>query len=120
MNAERNLITVIILLLESTKGAGRRQHATWDRWQLKQRQPHAKADQSNHLYPRGKGRPGGGQGCLSYAGSVRDPFGVRSGSVRDPFGIRSGQFRAKIFGAKNFKFQKFSKCAAVAAAAGAL
>ena len=29
-----------------------------------------------------------------------------SGSVRDPFGLRSGQFRTKIFGAKNLKFQK--------------
>ena len=63
--------------------------------------------------------------------SVRSPFGVRSGSVRDSFGIRSGsvwvplalcsdQFRTKISGAKNLKFQKFSICAAIAAAAGAL
>ena len=54
------------------------------------------------------------------SGSARGPFGVRSGSVRAPFGLRSGRFRTKIFGAKNSKFQKFSICAAVAAAAGAL
>ena len=58
------------------------------------------------------------------SGSVRDPSKVRSGSVRDLFGVRFevrlGQFWTKIFGAKNSKFQKFSICAAVAAAAGAL
>ena len=54
------------------------------------------------------------------SGSVRNPFGVRSGSVRGPLGLRSGQFRTKISGAKNSKFQQFSICAAVAAAAGAL
>ena len=54
------------------------------------------------------------------SGTVPRPFGVRSGSVRGPFGLRSGQFRTKISGAKNLKFQKFSICAAVAAAAGAL
>ena len=43
-------------------------------------------------------------------------FGVRSGSVENLFGLRSGRFRTKIFGAKNSKFQKFSICAAVAAA----
>ena len=58
--------------------------------------------------------------CRVRAGSVRDSFGVCSGSVRGPFGIRSCQFRTKIFGTKNSKFQKFSICAAVIAAAGAL
>ena len=41
-------------------------------------------------------------------------------SKNGPFGLRSGQFRIKIFGAKNLKFQKFSICAAVGAAAWAL
>ena len=54
------------------------------------------------------------------SGFVRGPFGIRSGSVRGPFGIRSGQFRVQIFGAKNLKYQTFSICEAVAAAAGAL
>ena len=44
------------------------------------------------MYPRFDGRP----------------FGVRSGFIRDPFGVRLGQFRTKIFGAKNLKFQKIS------------
>ena len=39
--------------------------------------------------------------------------------VWGPFGLRSGQFRTKFFGANNSKFQNFSICAAVAAAAGA-
>ena len=52
--------------------------------------------------------------------SIFGSFGVRAGSVRDPFGLRSGQFRTKIPKAKDLKFQKFSICAAIAAAAGAL
>ena len=34
------------------------------------------------------------------------PFRFRSGSVRGPLGVRSAQFRTKLFGAKNLKFQK--------------
>ena len=52
--------------------------------------------------------------------SIFGSFGVRSGSVRDLFGVRSGQFRTKVFGARNSKFQKKSICVAVAAAVGAL
>ena len=40
--------------------------------------------------------------------------------MRDPFGLNLGQFRPKIFGAKKIEiklFQKFSICAAIAAAA---
>ena len=58
------------------------------------------------------------------SGSVRGPFGVRSGSVRGPFGVRSGSvwanFGPNFSDPKILKFQKFSICAAVAAAAGAL
>ena len=48
-------------------------------------------------------------------------FGVRSGSVRGSFGVRSGSVRAN-FGPKfpKPKISKFSICAAVAVAAGAL
>ena len=53
------------------------------------------------------------------AGSVRGPFGVRAGFVRGPFGLHSGQFRTKIFGAKNSKFQKKTIFAASTDAAGA-
>ena len=56
--------------------------------------------------------------------SIFGSFGVRSGSVRDPFGARSRPARAnfgpKFSEPKISKFQKFSICAAVAAAAGAL
>ena len=58
------------------------------------------------------------------SGSVWGPFGVRSGSVRGPFGVRSGSvwanFGPNFSDPKILKFQKFSICAAVAAAAGAL
>ena len=54
------------------------------------------------------------------SGSARDPCRIRSGSVRDPFGFRLDQFRTKIFGAKTFNVQKFSICAAVAAAGGTI
>ena len=61
--------------------------------------------------------PGGANLLRDSIRSVWGPLGI---SVRGPFGVHSCQFRSKLFGAKNSKFQKISICAAVAAAAGAL
>ena len=59
-------------------------------------------------------RPSGTRKRTPRSNLPQGPFGIRSGSVRGPFGPISNQ------NSRSQKFQNFSTCAAVAAAAGAL